>query len=416
MQSRSDSPVGFQPRTLSSATQVAPAAASRARARTLEKRRGGLGHQDARRTLGRARIGVLTGARPNLPKAATLLRGLRAAGLEPTLIHSGQHPAALGADFASALGLSVDVQLPGPPADAVSDTARLGAMVVKLGEELTADRYDAVVVIGDVNTAVAGALAAKRNGLRVIHLEAGLRSGRNDDPEEINRRAITALADFHLPSTVQAADNLRSQGIPSSAIALIGNTMAETFLLRAAGRRRSEVLERLGLSGRHVLLTVHKPPTVADPVWLRRAIRIVSSASQQVVFPMHPSLVSRHPALSRVADECGILVTEPLPYDDLGRLTETAACVVTDSAGLQEESTIAGVPCVTVGMHTARPETCDVGTNRFVGFDLNACRAEISIAQAELISPQRPALWDAAVSLRITSAVPKILGAEERVA
>ena len=361
-----------------------------------------------------ARIAVVTGARPNIPKAVTVLCGLRFVGLDPVLIHSGQHPSLLGVDFASALGLTIDVQLPGPRARA-SGTARMAAMIEQLGDALTIDRYDAVIVMGDVSTTVAAALAAKQNGLRVTHLEAGLRSREADDPEEVNRRQITALSDLHLPSTVEAANNLRREGIPSDAIVPVGNAMVETFLRRGAERGGSDVLRQLGLPGGHVLLTIHKPPTLADPKWLRRAVLTVSSASRPVVFPMHPSLEIRLPDLRRMAEQAGIIVTGPLPYDDLGRLMETASCVVTDSAGLQEESTIAGVRCVTFGIPTARPETCTTGTNRFTGFDLEACRAAIGAAQTEILAPQRPALWDASVSLRISQAVPKILGIGQRV-
>jgi UDP-N-acetylglucosamine 2-epimerase (non-hydrolysing) len=354
-----------------------------------------------------ARMAVLVGARPNLPKASILVKALVQAGLPFSVVHSGQHPPALGACVAAELGVPIDLQL--SPCTGGSDPERVAALTAALGPVLMPERFSAVFVMGDVNTTLVGALVAGRQRLPVIHLEAGLRCGDECDPEELNRKWVTQCASIHLPSTVRAYGNLRAEGISADRIHFVGNSMAEAFLTRAGQRARSEVMERLGLKRGFVLFTVHKTPTVADAGWLEQLMGCVASLQRRVIFPCHPSLRRRWPQLLERSRSLGFQVIEPQPYDDLGRLVQESGCVVTDSAGLQEETTVAGVPCVTIGAPTARPETCEEGTNVFVGFNLDACARGAQEALTGLRLVRRPLGWDDRVSDRIVEALPAVM-------
>lgn len=350
---------------------------------------------------------VLVGARPNIPKAATVLRaldGLRGR-VQITVVHSGQHhDDTLGEAFAKELGVEVDINL--NAGSQTSDARQLGVLLSRIEEFLISrPGRPFVVVMGDVNTTVAGAMVAARQGLPVAHLEAGLRSHLSD-PEEVNRKIITACSDFHLASSGLAVKNLRAEGIEARRVFLVGNAMAETFLLRESDRARSTVLTDLGLKARQYnLLTIHKPPTISNPEWLRSLLALVSDWGP-TVFPCHPHTRSRLPHDVLCLPGPGLRIIDPLGYDDFGCLMAASRCVVTDSAGLQEEATIAGIPTATVGLQTARPETLRSGSNMMAGFSVDECRRFLAAPRRR---SRRPRYWDVDVSKRLLKAFSEIL-------
>ncbi|MEV6964072.1 UDP-N-acetylglucosamine 2-epimerase [Hamadaea sp. NPDC051192] len=361
-------------------------------------------------------VTLFIGARPNLPKAATLVRAfaappLRDAGAGLRVVHTGQHAAGrMGLSYADTLGIRVEEVLRAPDAD--RDGERLSSLVAVI------DRYlarsgdpDLAVVVGDVNSTLAAAVVAARNGIPVAHVEAGLRSHVRDEPEELNRRMITAVADFHLAPSRRAVGNLLRENISGERIWLVGNAHTESFLLGADERRAAADPVDLGLEpGSYVLLSVHKASTMQHQTWLEELVHKLAG-QERVVWVLHPGC---HKLLTLAAPHLlavdGVRYLDPLPYHDFGRLLTSAACVVTDSAGMQEETTVSGVACVTVGVDTARPETVSHGTNAFAGFDVGLALAATDQA---VRGPRRPAQvpehWDTSVSTRISEVLAGIL-------
>lgn len=355
-------------------------------------------------------IAIVAGVRPNIPKIWTLLRGLAKLAdsgdgipkFEHTIVHTGQHyDDELGAEFARRLGVEVDINL-GSRGGGTRLPDLLG------GQEACLDRLapDLVFVLGDVNSTVAASVAAARREIPVVHVEAGLRSG-GRDLEEINRKLITASSVVHLAPSALAVRNLLREGVLRERIHLVGNTIAEAFLHHQADRDASGVLRANGLEpGRYLCFTVHKPETLARLPWVTTLLRRLGER-RQVVFPVHPRT-------AKAFAEAGIDVTAlpgvraigPQPYAAIGALIENSRAVVTDSSGLQEESTIAGVPCATVSDRTARPETVLCGTNTIVGYDIDRCLDAVSRPLERLT---RPRFWDRGVSDRIATAMRTVM-------
>lgn len=362
-------------------------------------------------------VTLFIGARPNLPKAATLVRAfaappLRDAGAGLRIVHTGQHAAGrMGLSYADTLGVSVEQVLRAPDAD--RDGERLSSLVAVI------DRYlarsgdpDLAVVVGDVNSTLAAAVVAARNGIPVAHVEAGLRSHVRDEPEELNRRMITAVADFHLAPSQRAVDNLLRENVPREAISFVGNAHTESFLLADEQRGASTVLTDLGLrSGSYVLLSVHKASTMQHLPWLDELVCKLAG-QQPVVWAVHPGssklLRAAAPHLLTLDD---VRYLQPLPYHGFGQLLTSAACVVTDSAGMQEETTASGVACVTVGAATARPETVSHGTNAYAGFDVGLALAatDQAVRGTRRTPPRLPDRWDTQVSTRISEVLAAVL-------
>lgn len=361
----------------------------------------------------RPAVVIFIGARPNVPKAWTLLRALntlesQAPEYSPaiTLIHSGQHYHELmGESFAGQFGITVQRNL--DVGSQHSDIEQVATLLVSVNRVLLDLKPDCVVAIGDVNTALAVALSASRLGMPVVHLEAGLRSG-DWDPEEINRRTITACALYHLAPSHLAVRNLLQEGIEPEKIYLVGNTMAETFLRHASERQASTILETLGLQpGTYILFTVHKASNLSQLSLITELLAALAREAP-VIFPCHPHTlkVLQHHFHAWTREQSEIRVLPPLPYHDMGRLMEASSITVTDSAGLQEECTMAGVPCLTIGWGTARPETIVAGSNQVIGYDIARC---LELIQRPRQPVEPPACWDELVSQRLRDAFVEIL-------
>jgi len=269
-----------------------------------------------------------------------------------------------------------------------------------LDRHFAADPPLAVVVQGDTNATLAGALAASRLGLPLAHVEAGLRSFDPTMPEEVNRRLTDALADRLFASEESAVQNLLREGVPGARIALVGNVMIDTLLRFQAQAAESDVLDRLGLEPQgYAVLTLHRPSTVDDPDRLQALLGAIAGVSRRlpVVFPAHPRTRGR-----LAGSTSGIRTIDPLGYLDFLRLQSQARLVLTDSGGVQEETTVLGVPCLTLRDRTERPVTVTHGTNRVIGTDpaavAHACE---EVLAAPRPAPLRPPLWDGGAAVRV---------------
>ncbi|OWQ93580.1 UDP-N-acetylglucosamine 2-epimerase (non-hydrolyzing) [Roseateles aquatilis] len=366
---------------------------------------------------------LIAGARPNFMKLAPLVRALRADGrLAWKLIHTGQHhDQAMSGVFFDELGL--------PPPDVSLDChggshAQLTARIMQAYEPcVIADRPAACVVVGDVDSTLACALTARKLGVRVAHVEAGLRSGDMTMPEEINRRATDAIADWLFTTEPSAAAHLRREGHPDTRIHDVGHVMVDNLLYQhrrlneapagAAGLARS-VLDEAGLGAladrRYGVVTLHRPSNVDDPLQLSALMAALGRLSERLplLFPVHPRTRARMQALSLPVAP-GVHLLPPLPYQPFLALWSRAALVLTDSGGLQEETTALGVPCLTVRDNTERPVTVDAGTNELAGTDpatvLQHAQRRLDVLDGAIATPapaRRPALWDGHAAERIT--------------
>jgi UDP-GlcNAc3NAcA epimerase len=312
----------------------------------------------------RFRMLTVVGARPQFVKAAAISRAVaRRSEIEEMLLHTGQHfHAGMSQVFFDELGIAAprwNLGIHGGHHGAMT-----GQMLAGIEEAILAERPDLVLVPGDTNSTLAGALAAAKLRVPVAHLEAGLRSFNRTMPEEVNRVLTDHLSALLLCPTGTAVDNLRREGIVEG-VRDIGDVMYDASLFAAAQARQSRVLERLGLAGRrYAVATVHRAETTDDPVRLRAVIEYLQARARE-----HAVVLPLHPRTGRAVARCGldlgaILACAPLGYLDMHRLLQSAVAVYTDSGGLQKEAYFHGVPCVTLRGETEWVETVAAGWNR----------------------------------------------------
>jgi UDP-N-acetylglucosamine 2-epimerase (non-hydrolysing) len=352
----------------------------------------------------------VVGARPNFMKMAPIVAEVERHGREisQVLIHTGQHyDEAMSASFFRDLGMpKPDVNLEVGSGTHAEQTARV---MLAFEPVLQAERPDWVVVVGDVNSTLACALVASKLGVKVAHVEAGLRSHDWTMPEEINRVLTDRLSDLLLTPSADADENLRREGISAEKTERVGNVMIDTLFRQLEVSRQSRVLEQLELRSREfVVLTLHRPANVDDAQVLGPLLLAVGEIAGQmpVIFPAHPRTQARIREFGFSVPD-GVHVLSPMGYIDFLRLWSNARLVLTDSGGLQEETTALGIPCLTLRENTERPITVELGTNRVVGCD----PARVTAAAREILSSstERPAripeLWDGRAAERIISAL-----------
>ncbi len=350
------------------------------------------------------KIAVVAGARPNFMKVAPLMWELaRRPGVEALLIHTGQHY-----DRAMSHLFFEELKIPKPDVDlgvGSGSHAVQTAEVMKRFEPILAEgRPDAVLVVGDVNSTIACALTAVKMGIPVAHVEAGLRSFDRSMPEEINRVLTDAISRWLFVTERAGLENLRREGVPEARIFFVGNVMIDTLLATRDLSERSTILDELGLAGRpYAVLTLHRPANVDDPAVFRGVMLAVTQLCRElpIVFPVHPRT---RKALADVApgDLTDLHLTDPLGYLDFMKLVGAARLVLTDSGGIQEETTVLGVPCLTLRENTERPVTVEQGTNALVGLDPARIVAAGREALARPAGPAPvPELWDGRSSARI---------------
>ena len=356
------------------------------------------------------KVTAVVGARPNFVKIAPVLSALRQyPDVAAMLVHTGQHyDARMSGSFFEELEIpAADVNLGVGSGTNAAQTAEVMARLVPVLEQ---DRPDLMLVVGDVNSTVAAAVVAAKMSIPVAHVEAGLRSFDRTMPEEINRQLTDAVSDVCFTTEPAANENLAREGVDAARIHYVGNVMIDTlfrFRERAAG---STILDRLGVSPRgFAVLTLHRPANVDEPAALARLLHAIAcvQADVPVLFPIHPRTRERLRRIPDVALEgAGLLATEPLGYLDFVQLMANARCVLTDSGGIQEETTALGVPCLTLRDNTERPITVTVGTNRLVGADgRGVAEAWKEIRDGRWPAGQLPELWDGKAAERIAKVI-----------
>ena len=341
----------------------------------------------------------IVGARPNFMKVAPVLNALRAREkVVQTLIHTGQHYDVNMSDvFFQQLGIpEPDVNLAVGSGSHAKQTAEI---MIRLEPVILERQPDIALVYGDVNSTVATVLVCAKLGVRVGHVEAGLRSFDRTMPEEINRLVTDQLADLLFTPSEDGDENLRREGIPAEKIFLVGNVMIDSLvrLLPAAQNSKTNDLPK-----RYALVTLHRPANVDDGLRLKGILESLLEVNRDlsVVFPAHPRTRKRIEDFGLNAGQLRVL--DPLPYVDFLGLQSRATVVITDSGGIQEETTYLGVPCLTVRENTERPITVSMGTNVLVGRDREKLRAELSrILSGKAKKGTVPPLWDGNAGDRI---------------
>jgi len=349
----------------------------------------------------------VVGARPNLMKIAPLMG---AYGLddsfEPVLVHTGQHyDANMSALFFEQLGIPrPDVNLGVGSGSHAEQTA---AIMQAFDRILDADRADAVVVVGDVNGTLACSLVAAKRKIPVVHIEAGLRSFDRDMPEEINRILTDSISDLLFCTEQSAVDNLVKEGARLERIHLVGNLMIDALMSHRQHAEASSILEDLDLiAGGFTVVTLHRPSNVDRREVLSRILDALEEIGRDgpIVLPAHPRTVQRLQEFGfhkRIADSPNFLLVEPLGYLEFLKLMANAAVVLTDSGGIQEETTVLGVPCLTLRDNTERPVTVSMGTNQIVGTDPEKILRAYRSVRSSPREPSSPPYWDGKAASRI---------------
>lgn len=368
-------------------------------------------------------IYLVAGVRPNFMKIAPIVRALQAqGGIGFKIVHTGQHyDRDMNEVFFDELGI--------PPPDVFmsagggSHAQQTGKIMVAFEELCQAQRPDAVLVVGDVNSTLACSIVAKKLQLPVAHVEAGLRSGDLAMPEEINRLVTDSITDWFFVTEPSGLEHLKREGKPDSAVHYVGHVMVDNLLYQADKLSRSDTsgLETDAIKrtltaqgGRYGVVTLHRPSNVDDPVVMARigaALREVS-ADLPLVFPVHPRTRAN---LERFGVDLGPRVTlmGPQGYMAFLHLWKDAAVSLTDSGGLQEETTALGVPCITIRENTERPVTVDEGTNVLVGTVREAIVAEArKVLAGQGKQGRRPQLWDGQAATRIVAILDRLLSGE----
>jgi UDP-N-acetylglucosamine 2-epimerase (non-hydrolysing) len=345
----------------------------------------------------------VVGARPNFPKLAPVYRAGAAANLEQVVVHTGQHyDDALSASFFRDLGIpKPDVNL---DVGSSSHAVQMARIMERIEPELIQHAPDWVVVYGDVNSTAAAALVATKLGQRVAHVEAGLRSYDRTMPEEINRIVTDRLADLLLAPSMDALDTLRREGEPDEEVEFVGNVMIDSLMFALSSARETGYRASLGLeSGEAIVVTLHRPSNVDDPARLASIMAALSAISEvrPVVFSVHPRTQQRLAAARLPTGKINIL--GPIRYLEMIDLIADAHAVITDSGGLQEETTALGIPCLTVRENTERPITITEGTNRLVP-DPSRLR-DAALGAFPAASKRRPEGWDGHAGERIIRAI-----------
>ncbi|PWT82339.1 MAG: UDP-N-acetylglucosamine 2-epimerase (non-hydrolyzing) [Acidobacteria bacterium] len=352
----------------------------------------------------------VVGARPNFMKVAPLVDAMKRLvdQFTPLVVHTGQHYDTLMSDL-----FFRDLDLPAPDVylgvGSASHAAQTAAVMERFEPVLLSEKPDWVLVVGDVNSTIACALVCVKLGVKVGHVEAGLRSRDRTMPEEINRLLTDQISDLLFTPSPDADANLRAEGIPQERIRFVGNIMVDSLLKHLEQARKSRIVDELGLANKDfAVLTLHRPSNVDDRQVFGRILSALESIAARVpvIFPVHPrtrKMIAEFGFAERIENTPGLRLIDPLGYLDFLGLYSTAKLVLTDSGGIQEETTVLGIPCLTLRENTERPITVDAGTNTIVGTDTNKI---VSAALASLngggpVTRQPPKFWDGHTAERI---------------
>ena len=360
-------------------------------------------------------IDLIAGARPNFMKIAPIIRALTAARtsgslLRYRLVHTGQHyDAKMSGDFFVQLGIpQPDVHL---EAGSGSQAEQTAAIMIRYESLLLKERSDMCVVVGDVNSTMACAIVAQKLCMPVAHVEGGIRSGDWSMPEEINRMVTDAITNYFFTTSEAAGTNLRTSGVSQERIFFVGNTMIDTLLTNMSRLRPPSFWEQQGLNpSEYFVATLHRPANVDHPAQLQDLLSAIGGACRDlpVVFPAHPRTVK---TLSHCRNIPGnIRLVEPQPYLEFNFLAKHAKAVITDSGGITEETTVMGVPCLTLRDTTERPETVTVGTNELIGTDPAKLQPALDrVFAGTWKTGSIPDKWDGHTGERIVAVLDRLL-------
>ncbi|KYG76245.1 UDP-N-acetylglucosamine 2-epimerase (non-hydrolysing) [Roseivirga ehrenbergii] len=359
-------------------------------------------------------VDIIAGARPNFMKIAPIIHAIQKAEdngskLKYRLVHTGQHyDKKMSGDFFEQLNIPhPDVNLESGSGTQAEQTAKI---MVRYEALLLEKPCDLALVVGDVTSTMACSIAAKKLNIKVAHVEAGIRSFDLSMPEEINRMVTDSITDYFFTTSERANINLKKAGVQDERIFFVGNTMIDTLLKNRSRFMKPEVWDELKLNeSGYIVMTLHRPANVDEEHKLKDLIQEIVDHSQGIplVFPIHPRTAKVFENLGITHDNLHLI--EPLPYLEFNFLVERASAVITDSGGITEETTVMGIPCMTLRDNTERPETCELGTNELLGTDPKA----IGPAMAKLFSGQWkkggiPQLWDGRTAERIIECLNKL--------
>jgi UDP-N-acetylglucosamine 2-epimerase (non-hydrolysing) len=361
------------------------------------------------------KIIIVAGARPNFMKVAPILAAMkrRLHEFQTLLVHSGQHY-----DEAMSSAFFRDLDLPEAQVylgvGSASHAQQTAAIMQAFEPVVIKEKPDWVIVVGDVNSTVACALVCVQLGIRVAHVEAGLRSRDRTMPEEINRLLTDQIAELLLTPSADANENLQAEGIPVDRIKLVGNVMIDSLLSQLDRAKQSTARAALGLTDKeYAVLTLHRPSNVDDPAAFRRIIEALEEIARRlpIVFPAHPrtrKMIAELDLTERIEKIKGLLMIDPVGYLDFLQLLSGARLVLTDSGGIQEETTVLGIPCITLRENTERPITVEMGTNTIAGTNpAQIVKAALAALDNPLgkSTPRVPPLWDGRTADRILDAL-----------
>jgi UDP-N-acetylglucosamine 2-epimerase (non-hydrolysing) len=361
-------------------------------------------------------VAHVVGARPNFMKAAPVIRALAARHVPQVVIHTGQHY-----DEKMSEVFFRDLGLPEPDLNlgvgSGSHAVQTAAIMVELEKAFRTLDPALIVVYGDVNSTLAAAVVASKIGRPIAHVEAGLRSFDRTMPEEVNRVVTDVLADLLFTTSPEAETNLAHEGVDPARVHFVGNPMIDTLIANLDRFDVAAARARHGLTGSYGVATLHRPANVDDPATAKRIVAALRGIAELVplVVPLHPRGRETLEAAGLGTDP-RVLVIEPLGYVEFMSLVRGAAIVITDSGGIQEETTVLGVPCLTLRPNTERPITISHGTNRLVEPEAALAAAREILSGARTAPAEPPPLWDGAAGDRIAAIVERWLAAPTPVA
>jgi len=351
------------------------------------------------------KILISVGTRPNFIKITRFKDVAKTLGLSVEIVHTGQHYDQNMANvFFDQFDLRPDhvIQL-----KEKSPAGQIGEMIVELSKLAASSKPDVLLTPGDVNSTLAAGVAANKLGIPLAHLESGLRSNDRTMPEEINRILVDEISDYLFVTEPSGLRNLENAGVPASRIHYVGNTMIDTLVAFENQIAASTILERYTIQPKgFVLMTMHRPATVDNAEGIQLIVDLIRSvAPMKVVFPVHPRTLSRfeHYNLKHsLLELSNVVLSEPMGYFDFQKLVAESKYILTDSGGIQEESTFKQVPCITIRPNTERPVTCDIGTNQLVGSNLDLILE--AIKTIDITHSEIPDLWDGFATERVLNA------------
>lgn len=348
---------------------------------------------------------VVVGARPNFIKVGPLMPALHEAGLSAAIAHTGQHYDKSMSDV-----FFEDLWLPEPAwflgVGSGTHAVQTAKAMIALEGLLASENPDGLLVVGDVNSTLAGALAAVKLGVPVIHLEAGLRSGDMTMPEEVNRLVTDQLSSMLLTPVPSAQENLEREGVDTDRIHFVGNIMAESVLSNLNRIQGADPAASYGLrSGEFMLVTCHRPENTDHPERLREIVSAINGCGMPVLLPAHPRTRPLLEGAGILGEKAGVHVVDPVGYLSMLALQRDAALVLTDSGGIQEEACMLHTPCVTVRRNTERQITVEIGSNRLASADRVEILAAIDSGLSSSTEWPVPERWDSQVSSRVVEAL-----------